>query len=161
MMEYITRKQYFPGALSDAGAELLKKIYEAGVYFPSWVDMSKDEIAAFDELMPGYYVESCAYYGYRVKGTSYVDSVLSRVKQQVSQRNQTAFIREAFEALGIECSNIKSICPAPNGFAARSNRWCVTLHHSVRLSALQVNWTPGLSGAVWNGNVCTMLVGKE
>jgi hypothetical protein len=92
MMEYITRKQYFPGALSDAAAELLKKIYEAGVYFPSWVDMSKDEIAAFDELMPGYYVESCAYYGYRVKGTSYVDSVLSRVREQVSQRNQELFV---------------------------------------------------------------------
>jgi hypothetical protein len=85
-MEYITRpKHYFPGALSDDAAELLKKIYEAGVYFPSWIDMGHAEIAAFNELMPGNYVESCAFYGYRVKGTSYVDTVLSRVHDRNAQ----------------------------------------------------------------------------
>lgn len=91
-MEYITHPKHFPGALSDAAAKLLKEIYETGVYFPSWIDMSHAEIAAFNELMPGYYVESCAFRGYRVKGTSYVDSVLSRVKERVSQRNQELFV---------------------------------------------------------------------
>lgn len=85
-MEYITRpKYYFPGALSDEAAELLKKIYADGVYFPDWLTMSKAEIATFDELMPGNYVESCAFRGYRVKGTSYVDTVLKRVHDRNAQ----------------------------------------------------------------------------
>lgn len=160
-MEYITRpKYYFPGALSDEAAELLKKIYAEGVYFPDWLTMSKSEIATFDELMPGNYVESCAFRGYRVKGTSYVDTVLSRVKAGLSQRNEVAVIRESLVSVGVDAANIKNIHRSPNGFAPRPNRWCITLHKSAGVPATKINAQPGLSGAIINGNVIYVLLGE-
>lgn len=156
-MIYSTSRKLYPGALSDDAAALFRHIYDAGIWFPEWRYVGRGWIDAFAELQRAEYIESTAYYGYRVKGRD----CMAAARQHVAQRNKTAFVREAFVSLGIESSNIKSVRPAPTGFAASKLRWCVTLHHAVSLSALQVNWTPGLSGAVWNGNVCWVLVGKE
>ncbi len=79
----------------------------------------------------------------------------------VDTSNAEQYIRDAFISLGVDGANIKSIYRAPNGFAPRSNRYAVTLFRGVRLSAVAVNAVAGFSGAVWNGSVCYILVGKE
>lgn len=86
---------------------------------------------------------------------------LDTIKVYADTANVESYIRAAFIALGVDGANIKSVYRSPNGFAPRSNRYAVTLYRSVRLSANAVNGVAGFSGAVWNGNVCTVIVGKE
>lgn len=157
MMEYITRPMHYPGALSDTAASLLRCIYDAGVWFPEWREMTRCQIDAFAELQRAAYIEATAFFGYRVKGR---DTILA-ARQHANRRNIEQYIRQAFVALGVEASNIRGVYHSPGGFAPRSNRWCVIFHRVPGLSANAVNAQPGLSGAVWNGNVCWVMVGKE
>jgi hypothetical protein len=86
---------------------------------------------------------------------------LDTIKAHVDTANVESYIRDAFISLGVDAANIKSVYRSPNGFAPRSNRYAVTLFRGVRLSAVAVNQVNGFSGAVWNGSVCYILVGKE
>lgn len=78
----------------------------------------------------------------------------------VNDDNTATYIRQAFVALGVEASNIRGVYHSPGGFAPRPNRWCVIFHRVPGLSANAVNAVEGVSGAVWNGSVCHLLVGK-
>jgi hypothetical protein len=156
MMEYITRKQYFPGALSDAAAELLKEIWQAIRWTPCWGDMTKAQIDAFGELMRAMYIESCAWGEYRVKGRD----TMSAIRQYQQERNGALLIRASLVSVGVSASNIKAIYKSPNGFAANSRRWCITLYAGAKVSATQINTRPGLSGAVINGNQIWVILGE-
>lgn len=85
---------------------------------------------------------------------------LDTIKVYADTANVESYIRAAFISLGVDGANIKSIYRSPNGFAPRSNRYAVTLYRSVRLSANAVNGVTGISGAIVNGNVVYILVGK-
>lgn len=82
-MEYITGKKYLPGALSDDAAALLKVIWQAGIWFPEWREMNRCQLDAFAELQRAAYIESTAYYGYRVKGRD----CMAAVRQYQQERN--------------------------------------------------------------------------
>lgn len=84
---------------------------------------------------------------------------LEAIKHHVDTANAVNYIRAAFVGLGVLPENIKSVHYSPGGFAPRENRYCVTLHHSVRLAAVTINAVAGISGATWNGNVCWILLG--
>lgn len=85
---------------------------------------------------------------------------LQQIREAVDTSNTIAFIRAAFVSLGVNPANIKAVHHSPGGFSSNPRRWCVVLYHSVRLSAVTVNGCMGLSGAVWNGSVCWVIVGK-
>lgn len=82
-MEYITRKPHYPGALSDEAAVLLREIYDAVIWIPCWRDMTAAQIAGFNELYPGFYVERGAWEGYRVKGRDN----LAAIREYQRERN--------------------------------------------------------------------------
>jgi hypothetical protein len=83
-----------------------------------------------------------------------------QIRDHVDTANMATYIRSVFVSLGVDPANIKSVHRSTGGFAPRPNRVCVTLYHAVRLSAQRVNSVDGFSGAVWNGCVCHLLVGK-
>jgi hypothetical protein len=85
---------------------------------------------------------------------------LDTIRDHVDTANMATYIRSVFVSLGVDPNNIKSVHRSTGGFAPRPNRVCVTLYHAVRLSANAVNSVDGLSGAVWNGSVCWVNVGK-
>ncbi len=85
---------------------------------------------------------------------------LEAIKTTVQANNTEAYIRQAFTALGVEVSNIKSVHHSPGGFAPNPRRWCITLYKSAKVSAAQINTQPGLSGAVVNGNQLYVLLGE-
>lgn len=86
-MEYITRKQHYPGALSDAAAVLLREIYDAVIWIPCWRDMTAQQIAGFNELYPGFYVERGAWEGYRVKGRDTLAAIREYQRERNAQLN--------------------------------------------------------------------------
>lgn len=86
---------------------------------------------------------------------------LQQIRTQLRVNDESAYIRSVFVSLGVDPANIKSVHYSPGGFAARRNRWCVVFHRVPGLSANAVNAVEGVSGAVWNGSVCHLLVGKE
>lgn len=156
MMEFTTSKKYYPGAISDAAATLMHTIYDAAIWFPVWADMSPAQIAAFAELQKVGYVESTAFYGYRIKGR---DNMLV-IRQFQAARNAASMIRDSLVSVGVEVSNIKGIYKSPNGFSPNPRRWCITLYKSAKVSATQINERPGLSGAIINGNQIFVLLGE-
>lgn len=85
---------------------------------------------------------------------------LDIIRTTVDTANTATYVRTAFVSMGVEAANIKSVHASPGGFSKHPNRVCVTLHRAVRLSANTVNGYEGLSGAVWTGNVCHVIVGK-
>lgn len=83
------------------------------------------------------------------------------LKTAADTANTAAYVRSVFVGLGVDPANIKAVHHSPGGFAPRPNRWCVIFHRVPGLSANAVNAVEGVSGAVWNGSVVHILVGKE
>lgn len=85
---------------------------------------------------------------------------LQQIRVATDSVNTAVYIRSVFVSLGVDPANIKAVHYSPGGFASRKNRWCVVFYRVPGLSANAVNAVAGCSGAVWNGNVCWVLVGK-